>query len=188
MTRVSFFPERRTAPEIMEWYASVKRALEAREQSVLTAIDEERATPGEFLGMTADEVSTWFEEHRSELELAAILLLLTESEAVLRVDYLVRVYQRRKDDVSRAFRELYKEKGTHARLDEDLLAIWLDHVPEVKSGVSAYRSLLHLRNWLAHGRYWSPKLGRSHQDYDAELVHDELTIMFAKLTDVLGWA
>ena len=58
----------------------------------------------------------------------------------------------------------------------------------LKSGVSAYRSLLNLRHWLAHGRYWSPKLGRSHEDYDAELVHDELTTMFTKLTDIAGWA
>ena len=107
MTRVSFFPERRTAPEIMGWYASVKRALEAQEQSVLTAIDEQKPTPSEFLGMTDAEVSASFDEHRSELELATILLLLTESEAVLRVDYLVRVYEKRKDEVSRAFRDLY---------------------------------------------------------------------------------
>ncbi len=122
MTRVSFFPERRTAPEIMEWYASVKRALEGWNSLFSRRSTSRSRRPANLLGMTDAEVSASFDEHRSELELATILLLLTESEAVLRVDYLVRVYEKRKDEVSRAFRDLYKEKGTHARLDEDLLA------------------------------------------------------------------
>lgn len=188
MSRVSFFSERRTASEIMEWYASVKRALAAHESAICAAIDELRPAPAEFLGLTADEVSERFDEVRAELELATVLLLLTESEAVLRVDYLARAYEKRKDAVSRALREVHRERGPHARLDEDLLETWLTCEPASSGGIREYRGLLKLRNWLAHGRYWSPKLGRAHDAYDAEIVHEVIGRMFRALPGVTGWA
>jgi hypothetical protein len=32
--------------------------------------------------------------------------------------------------------------------------------PETKSPAGDFKGALKLRNWLAHGRYWTPKLGR----------------------------
>lgn len=45
--------------------------------------------------------------------------ILAVVEAALKMDYLTRVYERRKDDLSRVFRDLYREKGRNARLDDD---------------------------------------------------------------------
>ena len=37
---------------------------------------------------------------------------------------------------------------------------------EPPSIISEFRGALNLRDWLAHGRYWNPKLGRKHSPED----------------------
>jgi hypothetical protein len=110
--------------------------------------------------------------------------LLAEAEAVLRVDFLSRVAQRRKDDVSRAFRALYQEKGDRVDLDRELLEIWRTFVPACRGCVGEFRGALKLRNWFAHGRYWTPRLGRM---YEARTAFDLAGRMFAVLPGVAGW-
>jgi hypothetical protein len=81
-------------------------------------------------------------------------------EAALRIDFRLRVKQRRKDSLSRAFRSLRKQAGSKIRFD-DLLDLWVIHHPGVKRPFSEFRSALHFRHWLAHGRYWDkPSHGR----------------------------
>jgi hypothetical protein len=77
---------------------------------------------------------------------------------------------KKKDGLSRRFRALYKQASQEAkptgrqkiRLDKDIL--------EAMAGegidVSHFRGTLDPRNWLAHGRYWTPILG--HDDTTEE--------------------
>ena len=76
------------------------------------------ATAFQFLSRAevADLRSAALEEQGAE----ASLSLLAAIEAAFRVDYIERDHLRPKDPLSRAMRELFKEKGRFARLAEDI--------------------------------------------------------------------
>ena len=121
-------------------------------------------TRSAFLGYTPEEVKKEFEQRLNELEASMSLVLLTAVEAALRIDFLSRVKFKKRDTVSRAFRELYKQQKMQVRLNEDILEAWKSCHPEFGPLVSQLRFALRYRHWLAHGRYWIPKLDRSY-DY-----------------------
>lgn len=181
---MSFFAQRPRASELRQWHDETREAIDDRELKILDQIAKHVQVPPAVLGMTKEELTDYFEGVRRELDAAACLLLLAEAEAVLRVDYRSRVERRGKDDVSRAYREMHKEKEASVRLDEDILGTWVTHHPQCKPAVSSFRAMLKLRHWLAHGRYWPPKLGRR---YAPEDVFDIASGLFAKLPGVVGW-
>jgi len=185
MRLVAFSGQHREAGEVMRWYRDVKEALGHYQRKIIDAIDAQGAVPIEFSGMTVEEVRAHIDDARGELDQAASLLLLAAAEAALRMDFLGRVHERRRDPVSRAFRELYKSKGHRVALEEELLEVWRDHEPPCRSSVGEFRGALKLRHWLAHGRYWTPKLGRA---YDAQDVFDICSKMFERLPGLGGWS
>ena len=83
--------------------------------------------------------------------------LLATTEAILRIDFNIRVADRRKDSLSKRFRAIRKAVGDKIRIDEDILR------PMQEEGVPVadFRATLKLRHWLAHGRHWHPKLGQN---------------------------
>jgi len=142
-----------------------------RDSIVRTAGDTKRSISRDggvsdprFRGMTADEVEAVFYQTLEETDRQASLFLVASAEAVLSVDFLRRVKTRKKDPVSREFREIYKNTKTRRRLrlDEDILATWAKRVPGAKPSIAELRGALNYRHWLAHGRYWVPKLGRQY--------------------------
>jgi hypothetical protein len=123
---------------------------------------------------TREELEAGFDFMLSELEWVAMLSLLSTAEATLRVDFVVRVRERRKDSVSRCFRSAYSRRGIEKiRLEEDILDCWRDHgaCAGVKGAVSEFKGALTLRHWLAHGRWWRPRLGRA-DGYDPVDIFD----------------
>ncbi|AYZ65196.1 hypothetical protein EGY31_17830 [Burkholderia multivorans] len=100
-----------------------------------------------------------------ELDFSSSMSVMAALEAAIRVDYLSRVYERRKDALSRSMRDLYNEKANKAKLDRDILQRWADETPVSASLVQRVASAFRYRHWLAHGRYWTPKFGREY-DYD----------------------
>ena len=94
-----------------------------------------------------------------------MLELLATTEAILRIDFNARVAAKKKDPLSRRFRDVHKERQEKIRLDEDILT----EMKEERIRVSDFRGLLNLRHWLAHGRYWPPRLGR---DFTPDSVFD----------------
>ena len=104
-----------------------------------------------------------------EARTASATMVLAAIEASFRVDYLLRNSLRKKDKLSRAFRDLYKEKQCRVSLSDDILQAWLDHSDVKPALVGDIRAAFNYRNWLAHGRYWVPKLGRK---YDFETIYD----------------
>jgi PAS domain-containing protein len=114
-------------------------------------------TPGEF----DKKLAALRFDRVEETEIRSTFALLAAVEAALRIDYLLRVTQRGKDDLSRAFRTLYKQRQERALFGEDLLDLWAEHHPELNRYVSELRAALQFRHWLAHGRYWRrPTNGR----------------------------
>ena len=100
----------------------------------------------------------------SELDFRSSLAVLSSVEATVRIDYLRRVYARKKDPLSLAMRSIYKEKENTARLEEDLLHTWRNDGSISTELTGALIGAFKYRHWLAHGRYWKPKLGRKY-DY-----------------------
>lgn len=185
MKGTSLFAGRPRASYLKQWHGDMRVAIDDFELKILDLIARHESVPVAVLGMTPLEVASYFEKARGELDAASSLMVLAEAEAVLRVDYLARVSSKGKDPVSRAFRELHKVKESRVGLEQDLLDTWVSNQDDCKAVVSDFRGALGLRNWLAHGRYWTPKLGRRYAARDVFEIADRL---FAKLSDVAGWA
>ena len=117
-----------------------------------------------FAGLTRSEVAEFFDEQKDQLNLVTMLEFLSTAEAILRLDFETRVAARKKDSLSRRYRQIESDRDK-VRLDEDLL----DAMAEEGVNVSDFRGALRLRHWLAHGRYWAPKLGQS---YTPQVVFD----------------
>ena len=100
------------------------------------------------------------EEHARSTSMSILAAL----EAAFRMDYLQRCYKRRKDPLSRSFRALHRQRGQNVAL-KDIFSLWQRH-SNVRSIVSDLERAFRYRHWLAHGRYWTPKIGR---EYDEDL-------------------
>jgi len=118
-----------------------------------------------FAGYTLDQVSEELELRLEEEDRSCALSILATLEAAFRIDYLQRVYKRKKDVLSKEFRALYKAKGTRISLDE-IFYVWTKHSNAPKRLIGDLRGAFNYRHWLAHGRYWNPKLGQRY-DYDS---------------------
>jgi hypothetical protein len=104
-----------------------------------------------------------------ETDLRSAFFVLTALEAAFRIDYLYRCQRKMKDDLSRAFRVIYKDRGKNASLDEDIFEAWKEKssAPGPRL-ISELRGAFNFRHYLAHGRYWEPRLGRK---YDFNFVY-----------------
>ena len=123
-----------------------------------------------YVGFTPSDASDVLKERVTETGLRSSLAVLSSLEAVFRIDYLVRCQDRLKDDLSRDFRELHKQSAARVRLDEDILELWSLHYPALRGRIGEFRGALKFRHWLAHGRYWIPKLGRKYDFADIYLL------------------
>ncbi len=109
----------------------------------------------------------------AELDLLAAFAVLTSVEAAVRIDYTTRVKAKWKDKLSKALRELYRTKGVKARLEDELLRIW-QHESNLSDGlVGDLIGAFKYRHWIAHGRYWVPKLGRKYDFHGVYVLADQ---------------
>lgn len=107
------------------------------------------------------QIELEYEKARREFEVTVCLTILAALEASFRLDYLVRVDRKLKDELSRAFIKIYRRSKTKVGF-EDLLDAWKRHAPSSTDYVRELKGALAFRNWIAHGRYWDPKLARVH--------------------------
>ena len=132
------------------------------QREILNALFQGKSVNEPFLFMTKENVLDYFAKQKTELENLVSLNIMASVEAAIRMDYLKRVYARKKDIISRSFRELHKEKGVRASLEDDILKIWKQEQPSCKTALDNFKNASKLRHWLAHGRYWTPELGRNY--------------------------
>ena len=102
------------------------------------------------------------------------LMVLAAIEAMFRVDFDRRCRARKRDPLSQRFRSIKKAKGERISLDGDILESWRDAGSLPVSLISDIRGAMKLRNWLAHGRYWTAKLGRRYAFVDLVTLADAL--------------
>ena len=166
MKRVPPSRSEKTVQAIWDWY-QVQSRLSLEEKAKL--LDEVRnsrpVSEAIFFGMSIEEIHEFFRE----LDYLAMPDLLSATEAAIRLDYLNRAYRGKGDDVSRRFRQLYKKKRDRVSLERDVLEAWKRLAPRTRAAVGDFTGAMNLRHWLAHGRYWNPKLGR---DYSPADVYD----------------
>lgn len=115
-----------------------------------------------FFGNSTAEVAATLEERLAEIDMASALTILSALEAAFRIDYLQRCYLRQKDPLSRAFRDLHRRRQTRVRLETEIFDIWKEYTDVEAKLISDLRGAFNFRHWLAHGRYWEPKLGRKY--------------------------
>lgn len=83
----------------------------------------------------------------------------------------MRATSKRADPISIEFRKLYNTKSDRARLDDEILEVWRQHLePTGRAVISQLRGMLKYRHWLAHGRYWHA--GTQHTFQDVYLLAD----------------
>ncbi|MCY4331017.1 MAG: hypothetical protein OXC96_00585 [Cyanobacteria bacterium MAG CAR1_bin_15] len=160
--RVSF-NDRPTLRQIAEHHAVVEDAI---------SLYYSQANPSFrqlFAFDTPDEISASRKVRLQEAGAASALILLAAIEASFRVDYRQRNKLRKKDGLSRAFCALNQKKKARVSLSDEILQAWLDHSDVAPALVSDIRAAVKYRHWLAHGRYWLPKLGRQ---YDFKTIYD----------------
>ncbi len=131
-----------------------------------------------FVGYTSVEVLRQLDDRLEELDKTAAMTVLAALEAAFRIDYLQRCYGRKKDPVSRAFREIYKKKMARPSLEDDILVTWRETTSGATEILSALKGAFKFRHWIAHGRYWEPKLG---QQYDYVTIYGLATSVLAQL-------
>jgi hypothetical protein len=123
-----------------------------------------------FVGYTPQQLSEELAGRLSELDKSVSMTILSAVEAAFQIDFQQRCDRKGKDSVSRACRELRKKKERDKRarridVDEDIFEIWKKNATGTSEIISNLRSLFRYRHWLAHGRYWIPKLGRQYDYY-----------------------
>jgi len=123
--------------------------------------------PERFFGYSIAELKSELTMRLAEIDVTSSLSLLSAIEAAFRIDYLQRCYMRKKDPLSRIFREVHKHKESRASLEDDILDSWKQNTTASKEILGHLKGALKYRHWIAHGRYWEPKLGRTKYDYQS---------------------
>jgi hypothetical protein len=134
-----------------------------------------------FTGYSVQEVREEQSLRLDELDKNSAFNLLAALEASFKVDFYLRCYDRKKDDLSRSFRAIYKVKGDRISLEEDIFEAWKAHLPVAKSLLSELKSAFRYRHWLAHGRFWTPKFPRQYDFLSlyllAEAIYQNLNLL-----------
>ena len=184
MKKVSIAEQRTTLYGVWEWIRRTKRSYSLELAQVRSSLVSGTAVDADYVGMTVGDLEGEFASRGGELDEAGAFFIVAEAEALLRTDFLRRVYRREKDDLSRRFRAMHREASTRVRLEDHILAAWRDEVPSARAEIGEFAGLTNYRNWLAHGRYWVKKHGRN---YDADSSLEIVENLFSALPSRDGW-
>ena len=114
------------------------------------------------------------DEVLEENERDSSMNILAALEAAFRIDFIQLGQARKRDGLSRILRSLYMEKGARASLEDDILRGWKQVYPDLRSIVSDLIGAFRYRHWLAHGRYWTPRLGRRYDYQEIYALTDSI--------------
>jgi len=112
------------------------------------------------------QLNAELKSRKEHLDRMCVLEILATLEAKFRIDYLMRCQKKKRDKLSKAFREIYKKKKNKASLNDDIIRTWKNEFPLHKTRLDKLSKALDYRNWLAHGRYWLPKKSPHIAEYD----------------------
>ncbi len=133
-----------------------------------------------FRGYTLGELAQELQTRLAEIDRASIFNLLSAVEAAFRIDYLQRgqAKKKKREDISQELRSIYQEKATRASFKDHILPVW-KREPTVRAAlISDLIGAFRYRDWLAHGRYWIPKLGRKYDYVSVYILAEEILDSF----------
>jgi hypothetical protein len=165
VNKVSFSDQQGSLEDIEEYYVDSQNALNYYyEPSNADRIPK-------FFGYTKKEIDNELKLRKESLDRMCSLEILAMIEAKFRIDYLVRSQKKKKDNLSKKFREIYKAKKNKASLTDDIIPAWKGKYPQHKTRLDNLGKALDYRNWLAHGRYWMPKKSPHISKYDYLIIY-----------------
>jgi hypothetical protein len=133
--------------------------------------------PAKFVDYSKEDLSVELHKRIEELEKTSSLTLLSFLEAKFKIDYQSRCRNRTKGRLSNDLRVIYKKKADRASLENEILRTWKNHFSkdrEARNLLSELTGAFKYRHWLAHGRYWEPKLGRPYDYYDVYVLSEKI--------------
>jgi hypothetical protein len=175
--KISFSLEELRFDHVAETYSDTERCIRFYYTAPSISTRDQK-----FIGYSAEEVQQEQNLRLDELDKNSVFSLLAAIEASFRIDFYLRCYGRKKDDISRFFRSIYLQKGDKISLEEDILESWKSHLPTAKSSLSDLKGAFRYRHWLAHGRYWTPKLGQKYDFLSIYLLAQEIEQNFQLLS------
>ena len=156
--RITFSGQHLPLAQIAQYYSDIEASVRNFFSSINPRFDER------FTGYTQQEIEREMDFVLEEHARSTSMNILAALEATFRVDFLQRCYQRQRDPLSRALRTIHSVKGQYVPLT-DIFSEWQRHSDVSKSVIADLKRAFRYRHWLAHGRYWRPKIGREY-DYD----------------------
>ncbi len=169
---IHFSRKNLSLPEIAKYYNSVRSAINYYYNNYQNFDN--------FLLYSIEELSSEKIKILEELEKSCVFMVLSSLEASFRIDYLQRCRNKYKDPVSKKFKQVYKKYEERASLEDEIMKIWKDDSKrEIKNMLCKLMETFKYRHWLAHGRYWKPKLGSKIYDFSsvyilAEFIYENL--------------
>ena len=131
----------------------------------------------DFFSYSEKDVASEKNKLLDELSVQATLCLLSYEESRFRIDFIIRCQSRKKDFLTKSFRQFYKpaKRPYSYSLADDIIAVWKKFLPENKTIFDRFINAYNYRNWIAHGRYWNFKDNPRKFSFDAVwMLHEEL--------------
>ncbi|MBF0097966.1 MAG: hypothetical protein HQM04_13630 [Magnetococcales bacterium] len=156
---------------IQDYYLQSRLCLESRKNSVLAALGNNKNEDALVaIGLetvrfaSPDELRIFFDDLISELENLVKLDLLSVTEGHIRYDFATRINNNNQDPITSTFITLLSNSrhGAGGVSFGQILSAWVDRYPgntDLCNKVNTYKTILDLRNWLAHGRWWNLSSG-----------------------------
>ena len=134
----------------------------------------------QFAGNTEQEVRETLGSRIGESDIRSTFATLTSLEAHFRIDFEFRCKNKKpKDALTDYFRNVKKNRKEGVRLDEDILEGWKEYTDVKNSLIGDLRGAFNFRHWVAHGRYWTPKLGRKYDFNYVQLMAEAVVASFS---------
>ena len=156
--RITFSGQHLQLAQIAQYYSDIEASVRNYFSSINPRFVER------FTGYTPQEIEREMDFVLEEHARSTSMSILSALEATFRVDFLQRCYQRQREPLSRAFRTIHRAKGQYVPLT-DIFSEWQQHSDVSQSVIADMNRAFRYRHWLAHGRYWKPKIGQEY-DYD----------------------
>lgn len=165
-----------TIEDMWDYYGTVR-------DSIVQSVESAKQNPPQGAGLEDPRLFGSdlgdMEKLLDEADKEASFFIVAAAEAGILVDFYRRVAMRKpKDSVTRAFRKIHNTQSKGRVRLEDILDAWAAEIPIAKADIRLFKGALRFRHWLAHGRYWVPKFGRT---FDPTALVGIVTRLFDKI-------
>mgnify|MGYP001606499804 FL=1 len=142
--RVAFFHQYPKLPEIINHHTDVEFSLRSYFNCSAPGLS------ARFANYIESEVADELQVRLAEQERITVFNILSSLEAAFRVDFLQRCYKKKKDLLSKGFRELHNKKGSRVALEDEILEKWKEHTSVSNKLIGDLKGAFKYRHWLAH--------------------------------------